>query len=336
MVKPISLALQGGGSHGAFTWGVLDRLLEEESLAFDGFSGTSAGAMNATVLAYGLHLGGKPRAQELLSEFWHKVADMAVSSFMQPAWWDVWLSQGNMDRSPGYLAAEISSLFFSPYQLNPLNLNPLRRILEDMVDFEDLRTCTATQLFVAATNVRRGRVKVFATHEVTADAVMASACLPTLYQAVRIEEEDYWDGGFMGHPPLSPLIEHTDTTDILLVQINPIHLRRTPGTAAAIRDRINELSFNASLMLEVRLIHQVDKLLDQGINPGDKYRRVYLHHINPEEGLEPYTASSKLNARWEFLTSLRDLGRSHAEEWVRAHQADLGQRSSVDVEQVFL
>jgi len=296
--------------------------------------------MNATVLAYGLHKGGPAQgralARELLEQFWHTVAEEAQSSPLQPAWWDLWLGQGNMDRSPGYLLSEVSSIFFSPYQLNPLNLNPLRGILSDLVDFDALRHCNATQLFLAATNVRRGRVKIFKLPEISCEAVLASACLPYLFQAVTINGEDYWDGGFMGNPPIFPLIDGTRGCDVLLVQINPINIKETPQTAAGIRDRVNELSFNSSLMLEMRRVELVDRLLDQGINPGGKFRRVYFHNINPEADLQALNISSKYNARWEFLSRLRDLGRRYAHDWLEANFDHIGERSTVDLRETFL
>lgn len=338
--KHLALALQGGGSHGAFTWGVLDRLLEEPLLDLDGFSGTSAGAMNATVLAYGLHQGGaqhgRALARELLDQFWYMVADQARNSPLQPAWWDAWLGQGNMDYSPGYLLSEVTSIFFSPYQLNPLDLNPLRGILQEIVDFDSLRSCNATQLFLAATNVRRGRVKVFTLPEISCDAVLASACLPYLFKAVTIDGEDYWDGGFMGNPPIFPLIDGTPGCDILLVQINPINIERTPQTAAEIRDRVNELSFNSSLMLEMRKVEFIDRMLDQGINPGDRFRKIFFHNINPETTLGPLNVSSKYNARWDFITHLRDLGRQYAHDWLEDNFDAIGERSTTNLREMFL
>jgi NTE family protein len=334
--KHLAVALQGGGSHGAFTWGVLDRLLEEEDLHLDGFSGTSAGAMNAAVLAYGLMEGGKPLARELLTRFWQRVSEYASTSPLQPAWWDAWLGQGNMDYSPGYLLSEVTSIFLAPTQLNPLNLNPLRDILQELVDFKKLQSCEVTKIFVAATNVRRGRVKVFRMSEVSCQAVLASACLPYLYRAVTIDGEDYWDGGFMGNPPIYPLIDGTDCSDILLVQINPINIHETPTTATEIRDRVNELSFNSSLMLEMRRIHFVDKMLEQGINPEGKFRKIFFHNINPEMDMQALNVSSKYNARWTFLSRLRDLGRDYAEQWLGTHYESIGQRSTVDLKETFL
>ena len=333
--QKLALALQGGGAHGAITWGVLDRLLEEEQIELEGFSGTSAGAMNAAVLAYGLHISGREKAKALLSQFWRRVAESAALSPVQPAPWDLLFGGGNMDYSPGFMAAEATSMFVSPYQFNPMGLNPLRDILADMVDFEALRHCNVTQLFVCATNVRRGRAKVFDLPHMSIDAVMASACLPEIFQAVTIDGEDYWDGGFMGNPPIFPLID-AGCQDILLVQINPINIDRTPQTSNEIRDRINELSFNSSLMLEMRRIAFVDRLLQAGVELGPAFHKVFIHHINPEAEVQNLNLSSKLNANWLFLQRLKAIGREKAEGWLAQHADKIGAASSCDIRETFL
>jgi NTE family protein len=333
--KKLALALQGGGSHGAITWGVLDRLLEEENIDLEGFSGTSAGAMNAAVLAYGLHISGRDKAKSLLDQFWRRVAESAALSPVQPALWDLLFGGGNMDYSPGFMAAEAASMFVSPYQFNPMGLNPLQDILADIVDFEALRHCNVTQLFVCATNVRRGRAKVFDLPNISVDAVMASACLPEVFQAVTIDGEDYWDGGFMGNPPIYPLID-AGCQDILLVQINPINIDRTPQTSSEIRDRVNELSFNSSLMLEMRRIAFVDKLLSAGVDLGAPFHKVFIHHINPEAEVQGLNLSSKLNANWQFLLRLKAIGREKAEAWLAQHSDQIGVASSCNIRETFL
>lgn len=335
--KHLAVALQGGGSHGAFTWGVLDRLLDEENLFLDGFCGTSAGAMNATVLAYGLHIGGKKEAKELLEAFWRKASQYAMFSPLQPSWYDLNFGKpGNMDYSPGYYMTELLSLSTSPYQTNPNNYNPLKKILCDLVDFEKLKSCKVTKLFVCATNVRRGRAKVFNLDEISVDAVLASACLPQLFQAVTIDGEDYWDGGYMGNPPIFPLIDGTDCSDIMLVQINPINIPSTPKTADEIRDRVNELSFNSSLMLEMRRIDFVDRLLKAGFDYNGRLRSINIHNINPEVDIWDLNTSSKLNATWDFLTRMKRLGREYADNWLSAHYDKIGISSSCDVREVFM
>ncbi len=332
--KHIAVALQGGGAHGAFTWGVLDRLLEEEDLVLDGFSGTSAGAMNATVLAYGLHLGSRTIAKELLHKFWKMNSDFAKSSFLAPSWFDKTFGKGNMDNSPGYLMSEIMSIFTSPYG-NPIQYNPLKDILLKIVDFDKLRACKATKLFVAATNVRKGRVRIFSLPEMTIDAVLASANLPFLFRAVTIDGEDYWDGGYMGNPPIFPLIDNTDAKDILLIQINPIEIPETPKTSHEIRDRINELSFNSSLMLELRKLDFVDRLLEKGLDIGEKFRTIYLHNINPEKDLHALNVSSKLNADWDYLMELKKLGRKYAEDWLDTNYDNIGIKSTCNIRESF-
>ena len=333
--KSLSLALQGGGSHGAITWGVLDRFLEEERLELEGFSGTSAGAMNAALLAYGLHIEGREKARELLHEFWKGVSDMAAFSPIQPTPWDALFGGGNMDFSPGFMMAEVASMFISPYQANPLDINPLQDILESVIDFRSLRSCKVTKLFVCATNVRRGRARVFSLPEISCRAVMASACIPYIFKAVHIDGEDYWDGGFMGNPPIFPLID-AGCKDIMLVQINPINIDKTPTSSTEIRDRINELSFNSSLMLEMRRIEFIDRLLDAGVDLGPKFRKIFIHNINPEKEVQPLNLSSKLNARWDFLRQLRDIGRQKADEWLAENFSRIGKESTCDVRATFL
>jgi NTE family protein len=335
--KKLAVALQGGGSHGAYTWGVLERLLDQDGLDLCGYCGTSAGAMNATVLAYGLHLGGKKKAKELLHKFWKTVSDVGSRFPLTPNWFDLMFGKGNMDHSPGFLMSEMMNLYFSPYQTNPLNVNPLRDILTGIVDFDALRQCNVTKLFVCATNVRRGRVKVFRLHEMSVDAVLASACLPYMFQAVTIEGEDYWDGGYMGNPPIYPLIDGTDAKDILIVQINPINIPETPQTANEIRDRVNELSFNSSLMLEMRKLEFIDRLIDEGIDLSSKnFRKIFVHNINPEEKLWDLNISSKLNTNWAYLQKLHELGYHYADAWLKANYDQIGIRSTCNIRETFM
>lgn len=329
--KSINLALQGGGAHGAFGWGVLDRLLEEEALAFDGVSATSAGAMNAAVLAYGLAEGGRDGAKEALSKFWRKVANAAIFSPLQPSPIDRLFHNHSMELSPVFMMFDIMSRLYSPYELNPFNHNPLRKVLESSVDFEKLRADSPVKLFLSATNVRSGKVRVFGNAEITADAVLASACLPFMFQAVEIEGEPYWDGGYMGNPALFPLIYDCDSRDIVVIHINPVMRSETPKTARDILNRINEISFNSSLMREMRAISFVTRLIDDGTIPDGKMKRMLMHSIEDEDFMRKLGVSSKLNPDWEFLTHLRDVGRNSAENWLQKHHDDLGNRSSVDI-----
>ncbi len=253
-LKTINLALQGGGAHGAFTWGVLDRLLDEPRIAIEGISATSAGAMNATVLAHGLTVGGRAGAKRALEDFWQRVAHAARLSPLQPSLFDRLTNNQWLEHSPAHLVFDIVSRVLSPYQFNPLNHNPLREVIEQIVDFDRLRQGSAVKLFLSATNVRTGKVKVFTDQEVTAESVLASSCLPFLYQAVEIDGEHYWDGGYMGNPALFPLIYGCTSRDILIIHINPMERPDIPKNARDIMNRVNEISFNSSLMREMRAV----------------------------------------------------------------------------------
>jgi NTE family protein len=335
--KSLKLALQGGGAHGAFTWGVLDRLLEDDRIEIEALVGTSAGAMNAAVAAYGLGQGGPAKAKELLELFWRKSSEAGKKGPLQPSPIDKLFSIGNMDFSPMYHFFNSLSQVMSPYQLNPSNVNPLRDIIAEVVDFDALRANkAAAKLFICATNVKNGRIRVFNRDEVTPDAVMASACLPFLFQAVEIDGNHYWDGGYCGNPPIFPLIYEKGTSDILIVQINPVNIPEVPTTAAAILDRINTLSWNSSLMREMRAIQFVTNLLDTNELNREKYPRVFIHSVDAEETLSKFSVSSKLNPDWDFLCYLRDLGRDKAEAFLASHYDDLGKVSTTDIVAKFM
>jgi len=334
--KPICLALQGGGAHGAFTWGVLDRLLEDERVYVEAITGTSAGAINASVLAYGLILGGRDKARELLGEFWRKVSLSAALSPLQPTIMDKMLGNVRLDFSPSFLALDFITRMFSPYQFNLFDLNPLRDILADTVDFEVIRKSKDIKIFVNATAVRTGKVRIFKTHEMSLEAVTASACLPFLFKTVEVEGEPYWDGGYTGNPSLFPLFYHCDGEDIVLVQINPLFVEEVPTQAADILDRVNEISFNAGLMGEMRAIAFVQKLLAQNRLPESRYKNAKIHLIEAQELMGALGASSKLNADWDFLQHLRDIGRQSASDWLDQHYDDLGVRTSIDMKSLFL
>jgi NTE family protein len=334
--KRINLALQGGGAHGAFTWGVLDRLLEDGRLDIVGICGTSAGAMNAAALAYGLARGGAAEAQAVLGRFWRSVADRGRFSPFQPTPLDRLVSVGDMDFSPSWLFYDALSRMVSPYVANPANYNPLAEVLDDVIDFEWLRRHCTVRLFVCATNVKTGKIRVFGSDEVSARAVMASACLPFLFQAVEIGGEHFWDGGFMGNPPLFPLIYHTDCEDVLIVQINPICVDEVPVTAQAIVDRMNELSFNSSLMREMRAIAFVKKLLAEERVPRGRYKDLRIHTVDAESEMRRLGYSSKLNAGSDFLGWLFELGRGRAAAFLDAHHDKIGVESSTDIVERFL
>jgi NTE family protein len=334
--KTINLALQGGGAHGAFAWGVLDRLLEDERIAFEGLSATSAGAMNAVTLAYGMSLGGREGAKTALMQFWRRVAHAGMISPLQPTWFERASHNHSLENSPAFLMFDLISRLYSPYQFNPMNYNPLRQVLEQTVDFERLRQEPPLKLFLSATNVRTGKVKVFGNDEISADAVMASACLPFMFQAVTIKGEDYWDGGYMGNPAIFPLIYRCESADVAVIHINPIERMETPTTARDILNRINEISFNSSLMREMRAIAFVTKLIDDGVIAEGRMKRMLIHAIEGQDFMRDLGVSSKMNADWEFLTHLRDVGRERASAWLDRNFDAIGMRTSVDLAALYL
>lgn len=333
--KPINLALQGGGSHGAFTWGVLDKFLEDDRLSIDAISGTSAGAMNAVVVADGLMQGGQKKARQALRTFWKAVSEAATASPIQRTFWDMLTGNWNLDRSPSYLAFDLFGRLFSPYAFNPLNLNPLKDLLVSQVDFERVRSCDRMKLFISATQVRDGKVAIFNRRELTADMVMASACLPFLFQAVEIDGEAYWDGGYMGNPVLYPFAYRCTCSDVVIVQINPLCCRETPKTAREILNRVNEITFNGSLLKELRAIEFVSRLLDEGALDPDRYKKMLIHIVSGEAAFKPLNASSKMNAEWDFLIHLHDIGWKTAERWLDRNFDHIGKESTVDLKAIF-
>ena len=350
--RSIDLALQGGGSHGAFTWGVLDRLLDESWLHFDGVSGTSAGALNAAVLAGGLAAGGRPRAQAALREFWDDVATHGAcfgsahggaltpvlpAAAQLPAWpgqpagWPEWNPLGQW-------MAEFSRLF-SPYQFNPLDINPLRDLVRRHVDIAAVKR-GELPIFVNATAVRSGRPRIFDRSDLSHDALLASACLPQLFRAVDIAgpagPEPYWDGGYSGNPALWPLIYATPALDIVLVKIDPIARPGTPDTPLEIHDRVNEITFNAGLASEMRAIAFVQKLhRERRIDTG-AYKKLRLHMVADDAAMAALPPSSKLDTSRRFLHELHGLGRGAAEDWLAGDAKQLGRRSTLDLRHVFL
>jgi NTE family protein len=331
----IDLALQGGGSHGAFSWGVLDRLLEEDWLLIEGISGTSAGAMNAAVLASGFASGGAPAAREALATFWRKVSDGARFSPFQRSPLDVLMGRWSLDNSPMFLAVDMMSRIFSPYDLNPMGTNPLTAILSEVVDFERVSN-GPIKLFVTATNVHTGRGRVFRNPELTIDVLLASACLPSMFQAVMIDGEPYWDGGYSGNPTMAPLVRECKSIDTILVQINPIVRTETPRSASDIISRLNEISFNSVLIKELRamaLLRKMDLIPD-----GEAARMAAMRvHRIASLAMNDLGYSSKLNAEWAFLTMLRDEGRRTADAFLAEHGDDLGRReTTIDFEELLV
>jgi NTE family protein len=329
--KMISLALQGGGSHGAFTWGVLDALLADGRLQFDGISGASAGAMNAAVLGAGFAqypddpAAARQAAREALAEFWRKVARLGDASKLQRGWAQMWLS--------GWRASGAS---LSPYQFNPLDINPLRELLASCVDFKKLAKAASPQIHVCATHVKTGKAEIFSGKRLTEAAVMASACLPMLFRAVEIEGEHYWDGGFSGNPALHPLIYKSQASDIVLIQINPVERNTVPDNEGEIIDRVNELTFNASLLAQMRSIDFVNRLIAQGHLPAERYRTVHLHRIDGGEVLEAYPASTKSNADGQLIEALFELGQLCGNRWLKKHYDEIGIASSINISKDYL
>jgi NTE family protein len=326
----IDLALQGGGSHGAFTWGVLDRLLEEPWLRIAGISGTSAGAMNAALLADGWVEGQAAGARAALENFWQRVSRAAAFSPLQRSPIDRLLGRWTLDTSPAYVFMDLMSRVLSPYVLNPLDFNPLRRVLAESIDCDRL-TNSPIKLFITATSVRTGRGRIFRNAEITPDVLLASACLPTMFRAVEIDGEGYWDGGFTGNPTITPLVRETDAHDSILVQINPRERSDTPRTAADILNRLNEISFNSPLMKELRMIALLRQVADPGTGEGGRWAQMRTHRVMTDM-LAQFGASSKLNAEWEFIAMLRNEGRRAASEFLDANGNDLGKRSTADLD----
>jgi len=326
----VDLALQGGGSHGAFTWGVLDRLFEEPWLRVEAVSGTSAGAMNAALVAHGWGQNGAQGARAALEHFWRQVGQMALFSPLQRSPLDRLLGRWSMGHSLAYVTMDLVSRVFSPYDLNPLKFNPLRDLLAKTVDFDRL-AASPVKVFVTATNVHSGRGRIFRSAEITPDVLLASACLPTLFQAVEIGGEAYWDGGFTGNPTITPLVRESDAVDIILVQINPLERTETPRSAADILNRMNEVSFNSPLLKELRMIALLRQVADPGTGEGARWASMRMHRIMTDE-LSHLDASSKLNAEWPFLARLRDEGRRAADAFLQARGDDIGQRSSLDLD----
>ncbi len=326
----VDLALQGGGAHGAFTWGVLDRILEEEWLLIDGISGTSAGAMNAAVLAAGFAKGGAQGARVALEKFWRAISDAARFSPLQRGPLDILLGRWTMDNSPGYLMVDLMSRVISPYSLNMPGKNSLRDILEQLIDFNGIAV-SPIHVFVTATNVHTGRGRVFRNENITPEVLLASACLPSMFQAVEIDGEFYWDGGYSGNPTLTPLVRHCNADDMILIPINPLERAEAPRTASEIINRLNEISFNAVALKELRMIAMLRKVVDCGDTEGAKWASLRLHRVS-NDIMTKLGASSKVITEWPFLTMLRDEGRKSAQAFLDAHARDLGERSTMDID----
>lgn len=337
--KKINLAFQGGGAHGAVTWGVADRLLEDDRLDIEAISGSSAGAVNAAAVAFGLIEGGCEGARSALDHLWERISDAgALYSPVRANPFPVNFGGGDLVNAFSYQMFEAVTRSLSPYQFNPFDINPLRRILGDCIDFSAFRDSGSTKLFIAATNVKSGKVKVFETAETTKDVICASACLPFLFQSVEIDGEYYWDGGYMGNPVLFPFFYAAETTDIVIVHVNPIERDEVPKTAAEIMNRINEISFNYSLLREMRAINFVHRLLDNDWikeEHRDRLRNIHIHSIRSDRALEDLDVSSKFRTDWPFLMALKHKGRDIADAWLAENFDRIGKESSVDLQAMF-
>lgn len=326
--KHLSLALQGGGVHGAFSWGVIDQLLIDGRIAINAISATSGGAMMAVVMAQGLHEGGPEGARERLKQFWKKVS-IASSMFplrMQVV--DKFLGNVGIDLSPSSIALDYITRIFSPYQFNLFDLNPLRGIVDEMVDFGMINRKCPVPLYINATHARTGKSVIFDDKHLSLDAVMASCCLPFIFKTVEVNGEPYWDGSFSGCPPLTPLTEKHHTSDLLLVQIHPSYVEEVPTAAADILDRATEMSFHSVLLHELKNIALTNQLIASG---ALDQKPVYIHRIESQEMLASMGRSSKLNADWDFLVYLHDLGVQAATDWLEEHYDTIGRSSSLDV-----
>jgi NTE family protein len=335
-VKRVNLALQGGGAHGAFTWGVLEQILSDERLVIEGVSGASAGAVNAVMLADGLTRGGREEAQKRLADFWRAASSTGNLPGTQRAVIERLLSFTPLEGAPVQAWFNAVSRYFSPYDVNPLNINPLKDLIERFVDFEKLRANNDLQIFISATNVHTGRVRIFGREKITADAVMASACLPTLFRAVEIDGVPYWDGGYRGNPVIFPFFRATSTEDVLVVEINPPERKSTPTSASEIMNRINEITFNSSLIDEFRAIEFVARLIDQGrlphgTGPG-QYRRINVHRIVLDRFGTHFDAFGKLSTDYDFFDMLHLSGKRAARRFLDEHFDDIGVRSTVDLQ----
>lgn len=337
----INLALQGGGAHGAFTWGVLDRLLDEEDIEVAGISGTSAGALNGAAFKAGIVHGGREGARQMLDQLWARMG--AVSDRRLDDWMGV-LDAGKISQaieySMPYAAASLWSQLVSPYALGPFYKNPLEDVVNKF-DFDKVCAEHGPRLFICATRVKTGKIRIFTGDDITTKAIMASACLPSVFQAVEIEDpetglaEPYWDGGFSGNPALFPLFNNDLPDDVVIVNINPLERDEMPVTPQQIQNRVNEISFNSSLLRELRAVNFVQRLLEEGTLQKGRMSRVLVHMIADDELMNDLSVATKMVPTPVVLTKLKDAGRKAAHQFIEAHMDNLGKRSTVDLPDMF-
>lgn len=336
--KHLTIAMQGGGAHGAFTWGVLDRLLEESDIVVKGVSGASAGGMNAVCTAQGIMEGGNEGAREMLNKYWKITSDKGKTSIFKPGVLDVLAGKYTMHNSPGFVFFDFLCKIFSPYQFNPLGVNPLKDIVKELFDFDKLNEFDGVRVFLSATHVFTGKIKVFSNirKELSTEAMLATACLPTIFNAVMVKGEYYWDGGYTGNPVMYPLIYDCDPTDIMLIKLNPTHRNRLPVTAAEIGDRMNEITNNTSIMREMRSMHFIGQLMDKKIIEPGSMKRMHIHLIEDESVFQDLGWSSKLNTDEEFLKHLFDAGRVAADKWLIKNYDKIGKETTASVVEEFV
>ncbi|MBS1651500.1 MAG: patatin-like phospholipase family protein [Bacteroidetes bacterium] len=326
-IKKINLALQGGGAHGAYTWGVIDRLLDDSKIEIDAICGTSAGAVNALCTLYGLNKGGKNLAKHLLVKFWHKVSEVGKLSGFQSSWFDKIISPGNLNFSPTYKYFNLISEILSPKQFNPAGYNPLEKILNELIDFNELQNFNHLKLYVCATNVKTCKLKIFYVGEINSKTILASTCLPYLFDAVEINNNYYWDGAYMGNPPLSPLIKNS-ANDILLIKVNPFEVTKMPLSVEEIKDRINEISFNSSLLKEIEQIELINTIVENGTNLNGKLKKINLHCLSEDQSFADLNTSSKLNTSWDFLMHLKNKGYEACANWIEENYTHIEKKST--------
>jgi NTE family protein len=334
--KKVAIACQGGGSHGAFTWGVLDRILEDGRFEIEGLTGTSAGGMNAVAVAQGLAKGGNKGARETLKLFWDRVSESGKNSSLNnrgPI--DKHMEKWTMYNSPGFVMFEFLSRMLSPYELNPSGKDPLKDVINKTFDFELLRKQKVCKVFLCATHVFTGKLNVFKTEELKTECLLATACLPTIHSAVMVDGEYYWDGGFIGNPVMFPLIYDCDTSDIILIQLNPTIRNKLPTSAREIGDRLNEITNNASVVREMRAIHLVSQLQDEGVIPEGKMKRVHMHLIEDEAVFQELGWGSKLNTEPEFFNHLFTKGRAAADAWIKQNYENVGKCTTAPIKEHF-
>lgn len=332
--KKISLALQGGGSHAAFTWGVLDRFLSDDLVEIEAISGISAGGMNAALLVYGVDNGGKEEARKLLESFWRKVSALSSMSPFRANIIDKMFGNTDFTFSPSFYALDYLTRVFSPYQFNFFDLNPLRNLLNELLDFEKLRHAKKIDLFINATNVRTSKPRIFRKKELNMDMLMAAGCMPFISKSIEVEGDFYWDGGYSGNPALRPLIKETESSDIVIIQVNPLNNDDIPAKAQEILNRVNEISFNNAILRELNCLSLITTLINENKLKDSAYRAINLHMIEAEDIMAGFGSASKFNADWDFLIHLKELGFQTASDWLENNYEKIGTESSLDVEQL--